>query len=149
MATDVVTKLSDLMASQTERNASEFEMYVSARLEGRAFQGGMLDALGLNEVFSICAHLGRAADLVSDRLDGLSDTDLHRVYAEGFRTFSGGRATLSHALMELLEHKSDKLPPVVGPQNLIGKAHAVLKADSIRKRPTHPCTMMSPMPFTT
>lgn len=134
MAADIALDLPQMLASQRRRDASDFEKYVVARLQGQTVSAGPLDNLRLNEVFSICPQIGRALTLHPDRLIEMSEDELHGIYALGFRTLSGGRESLREAIWAMMQSRGESLPATVGPINLIGMAYTTLIADHVGQR---------------
>lgn len=132
LAGDISRQLPGMLASTARREASAFENYATARLYGEnAPAAGALDKLGLTEVFSICAHVGRALALQKSAFADMSEDQLYQAYDLGFRTLSGGREALRRAIFDMLEHRSHLLPSTIGPQNFIGQAYFLLVADFV------------------
>lgn len=116
--------LPELMANQSQRSASNFELYVIDRLYGLATGTHWLDDLALNELFGVCANLGQKALAREDGFLKLNDAEQHAAYSAGFDIISRGREGLRDFFNQLIQTRELKVP--LGPASLLGRTYTAL-----------------------
>lgn len=129
MAMDLKLDLPALLADGKRRQASAFEHYVEARLLGLPCSAGVLDKIGINEVFTVCGGIGKT--LLGNRrsLYKMDDDELHAVYAKGFAVLSSEPTVLSSAIVDAVRRDHARLPANLGPIAVLGGIHEVLTKD--------------------
>lgn len=129
MAIDLKRDLPGLMANGRRRRASAFEHYVQARLLRQKSSAGVLDLIGINEVFTVCGGIGKYLLGYRQPLNQMSGDQLHAVYAKGFDVLSSEPSTLSAALAEFVRRHHAHLPSALGPGSVLGGVYPVLMVD--------------------
>ncbi|HTN62884.1 MAG TPA: TniQ family protein [Devosia sp.] len=120
----IAERLPKLLAETTRRDESEFECYVCERLLGNRTLGCWLDALGLNELFGLCANLGLKVLDGSKGFLQLEESEQHAAYQAGFAVLKGGRESLRDFFNHMIRTRILKLP--LGPASLLGRTYTAL-----------------------
>jgi hypothetical protein len=123
---EITSQLDALLDDPVRRDATEYQAYVTARLDGAADPMAIFSALPLHLVITACAKFGNLSLNGAKPWREVDEHGRHDAYQEGYAILTRGQAGIAEMLWRRFTSLQDVLPDLIGAASLLEAIYPVL-----------------------